>query len=123
MVRIHDGTLITKGAAVSVPVTVTCPPTTVPPGFNSLSVQVIERSGNGVAQGFGSPDTVTCDNAPHTVDVTITDSGQKAFKNGTAFGSASLEVCTLSGPQPCTTATDSRDITISNGHGKNGNGQ
>jgi len=115
-VRLGDtATLTAKGAGVLVPVEVTCagfgfPPPPFPPfpgGSNSVTVQVNQRSGNRIAQGFGSAN-VTCDGTPHTVDVLVT-AQQAPFKHGTALATASMFVCDFGG---CHTATDSHDIQI-----------
>ena len=115
-VRVGDtATLTAKGAGVLVPVDVTCtgfgfPPPPFPPfpgGSNSVSVQLTQRSGNRIAQGFGSA-AVTCDGIPHTVDVLVTAS-QAPFKHGSALATASMFLCDFSG---CHGASDSRDITV-----------
>jgi len=80
-------TLVAKGAAVSVPVDVTCPAGST--GY--LSVRVTERAGSRIASGFGSS-SVVCTGAPQTVDVLVTGQGQ-AFKKGPAVAEASLSVC------------------------------
>jgi hypothetical protein len=110
-----SATLVSKGAGVLVPVEVTCtgfgfPPPPFPPfpgGSNTVTVQVNQRSGNRIAQGFGSA-SVVCDGTQHTVDVLVTAS-QAPFKHGTALATASMFLCDFSGCHP---ATDSHDITI-----------
>ncbi|MCA1672626.1 MAG: hypothetical protein LC799_10630 [Actinobacteria bacterium] len=99
-----SGTLVAKGAGVVVPVTVTCAPSQ----FNSVDVQLSQRSGNGIVQGYGSANVV-CDGTPHTVDVLVSAQGAP-FKQGAALARASMFVCDFSG---CHQASDSGEIRIS----------
>jgi hypothetical protein len=109
------GTLVAKGAAVVVPVTVTCQPGTTPfppfpfPGGPSVSVTLTQRTGNRIAQGFGGA-PVVCDGTPQTVNVQLTAS-QAPFKHGPAAVTASLTQCDPLTFQ-CHTASDSEEITL-----------
>ena len=108
----ESGALVAKGVAVVVPVTVTCAPSSFPgspwPGANSVNVQLSERSGKGIVQGFGSGNVV-CDGTPQTVDVLVRASGAP-FKSGTALATASVMVCDFSG---CHQALATEEIRIS----------
>jgi hypothetical protein len=106
-------TLVAKGAGLVVPVEITCLPSPVPPpGFppfpgSSVGVSATQRSGNRIAQGFGSA-TVVCDGTPQVVQVQLT--GQQApFKNGTALATASMFACDTIG---CHTASDTEEIQV-----------
>ncbi len=107
------GTLIAKGAAVIVPVTVTCDPSTAPPfpfpgpGGSSVTVSVTQRSGNRIAQGYGGT-AVTCDGTPQTVNVRLT-ANQAPFKPGTALATATMFQCDASG---CHQASDTEEIRL-----------
>jgi len=116
-----DGTasLVGKGAAVTVPVTVTCAPSPYPgpfpspfpppfPGSSRVAVQVTERSGNRIAQGYGSASAV-CDGTPHTVDVQVTAQGAP-FKHGDAVATATMTVCDYF--YGCHNATDTETIQV-----------
>lgn len=110
-------TLVAKGAAVLVPVEVTCsagelpPPPPFPfppfPPFpSSVSVQLTQRSGNSIAQGTGGTNVV-CDGTTQTVNVQLIAQGAP-FKNGTALATASVFAC----DPICHTATDTEEIRI-----------
>lgn len=85
--------LVAKGAAVTVPVQVTCNAT----DFAQVAVQVTERVGKQIASGFGSA-PVACTGGHQTllVTVTATGSGGKPFVKGQAFASADLFGCNSS---------------------------
>ena len=115
-VEVDDtATLQAKGAAVTVPVEVTCEPTVVPPfpfpfpppPGSTVTVQVNQRSGNRIASGFGSA-SVVCDNLPHTVEVLVV-AQQAPFKNGTALVTAAMFTCDSTG---CHSASDTEEIQI-----------
>lgn len=110
----NSATLQSKGAALSVAVEVTCDPVVtdpfpfpIPPVGASVSVQVSQRSGNRIAQGFGSANVV-CDSTPHTVQVQVL-AQQAPFKNGTALAMAFVTSCDATG---CHSATDSEEISV-----------
>jgi hypothetical protein len=108
------GTLVARGAAVLVPVEVTCPVSTVPqPPFpfpgSGLSVTVNQRSGNRIAQGFGSAN-VACTGTEQTVQVQVT-AQQAPFKNGTALVTATMTVCEDFFIN-CHTVSDTEEIRI-----------
>jgi hypothetical protein len=113
-------TTVAKGAAVIVPVEVTCSVAPPPPPFpfpippppppfpgSSVGVSVTQRSGNRIASGFGSANVV-CDGTPQTVDVLVTASGAP-FKNGSAVVTANMFQCDITG---CHTATDTEEISV-----------
>lgn len=119
VVEVGDtATLLSKGAGLVVPVVVTCDPNQLPPfpfppfppipgSSPSVSVQVTQRSGNRIAQGFGST-TVTCTGAPQTVNVQLAAS-QAPFKHGTALATATVFLCDSTG---CHSASDTEEIRI-----------
>jgi hypothetical protein len=80
--------LVARGAAVKVPVQVTCNATQ----FASVSVQVTERVGKGIASGFGG-EQVGCTGGHQNLLITVTASGSKPFVKGQAFASADLFGC------------------------------
>jgi hypothetical protein len=96
--------LVARGAAVDVPVEVTCNAT----GTAFVSVSVTQKSGSGVAQGFGSTEVACAASGQHFV-VRVQASGAKAFKQGTAVASAEVFGCR---PGVCGSETDSEVITI-----------
>lgn len=101
-----EATLVARGAAVSVPVEITCPAGAT--GF--LSVNVTQRAGSRIASGTGGSNDFVCTGATQTVDVLVTAQGQ-AFKRGGAVAQAYLSVC-----QDfffCTSVSDSENIQIS----------
>ena len=112
-----DGTatLLAKGAGLVVPVEVTCDPNQFPPfpfppfpsPSPSVSVQVTQRSGNRIAQGFGSA-PVMCTGTPQTVNVQLT-AQQAPFKHGTALVTATVFMCDSTG---CHSASDTEEIRI-----------
>ena len=98
-------TLVARGAAVAVPVEITCPSGST--AF--VTVGVTERRGNRVATGSGGTQ-VQCTGSAQTLNVVVT-AGQGAFKKGTALAEASLSACD---PDfgPCVNATDVEEISI-----------
>jgi hypothetical protein len=97
-------TLVARGAAVSVPVTVVC----APGGTGFLFIQVAERVGGSTARGGESTTTPPCTGAFQTINVVVTSQGEP-FRKGVAFASADFTVCDFSG---CLSATDQREIQI-----------
>jgi hypothetical protein len=104
-VRVESpATLVARGAAVDVPLEVTCNA-----GQAYVSVTVTQRSGSGVAQGSGST-TVGCTGSRQQILVRVLASGfGKTFKQGTAVASAEISGCT---PSICGSETDSQTIAI-----------
>lgn len=104
--------LVARGAALSVTVVVTCDPSTMSPEPKppapSLSVQVTERVGRTVENGYGSASDVVCDGTPHTVPVWVT-AQSRGFRRGVAFAKADIFSCDEFG---CTGASDAREIRI-----------
>lgn len=116
MVELGDtATLLSKGAGLVVQVEVTCDPNQLPPfpfppfpsPNPSVSVQVTQRSGNRIAQGFGS-EPVTCTGTPQTVNVQLA-AYQSPFKHGTALATATVFMCDSTG---CHSASDTEEIRI-----------
>ena len=114
------GYLRSRGAAVQVNVTVVCNTrrtATVAgastPARATLTVNLTERSGHGIAVGSGRASMRSgdfrCDGGSHTIVVSVLASpGSKVFVKGSAFGQATLKVCHPS----CRSVTDSRSIRL-----------
>jgi hypothetical protein len=97
--------LVARGAAVDVPVEVTCNAS----GPVDVFVSVSQKAGSGVAQGFGSA-SVGCTGSSQQIVVRVQASGVgKTFKQGTAVASAEVFGCR---PNICGNETDSEAITI-----------
>jgi hypothetical protein len=96
--------LVARGAAVDVPLEVTCNAT----GSAFVQVSVTQKAGSGVAQGFGSTE-VGCTGSGQQVTVRVQASGGKTFKQGTAVASAEVFGCR---PGVCGSETDSETIAI-----------
>jgi hypothetical protein len=98
-------TLQARGAAVSVPVTVTCPAGS----FAALDLSLTQRAGNQVVTGSRST-SPQCTGAEQALVINVTaQTGSRAFKRGEAFVEATLFGCTYA----CGTfATDSRTVTV-----------
>ena len=97
-------TLVARGAAVDVPLEVTCNAT----GSAFVQVNVTQKAGSGVAQGFGSTE-VGCTGSGQQVIVRVQASGGKTFKQGTAVADAQIFGCRSN---ICGSETDSEVITI-----------
>jgi hypothetical protein len=97
-------TLVARGAAVDVPLEVTC---NASPSAD-VFVTVTQKAGSGVAQGFGST-SVGCTGSGQRITVRVRASGAKTFKQGTAVGDAEIFGCR---PNVCGSETDSEVITI-----------
>jgi hypothetical protein len=108
-VRVESpATLVARGAAVDVPLEVTC---NARPGTSSVSVTVTQKSGSGVAQGSGFT-SVGCTGSGQQIRVRVQPGGAgKAFKQGTAVASAELFGCSQNF-SVCGTETDSQTISI-----------
>jgi hypothetical protein len=99
--------LVAKGAAVDVPLEVTC---NASPDA-SVSVTVTQRAGSGVAQGTGFT-SVGCTGSGQQIRVRVqATNGGKTFKQGTAVADAEIFGCTQSF-SVCGNETDSEVITI-----------
>lgn len=100
-------TLVARGAAVNVPLEVTC---NAAPGTASVRVTVTQRSGSGVAQGTAF-DNVGCTGSGQQVVVRVQATGAKVFKQGTAVAGAEVFGCTANF-STCGSETDSEVVTI-----------
>ena len=102
--------LFARGAAVGVPVHITCDAPSVPNGQSlsqNVSVQLSEVvAGDVVQQGYGSQSDFICDGSPHSSTLYVVPSGAAGpfggsaahpFTDGTAFASAQLSICSLPG--------------------------
>jgi hypothetical protein len=96
--------LVARGAAVDVPVEVTCNAT----GTADVFVRVTQKSGSGVAQGFGSA-SVGCTGSGQQITIRAQAEGGKTFKQGTAVASAEIFGCNR---VTCGSETDSEVIQI-----------
>ena len=96
--------LLARGAAIEVPLEVTCSGT----GSVDLFVSVSQRSGSGVAEGFGF-ESVPCSGSGEQVTVTVQASGGKAFKKGSAVVTAEVFGCNEA---VCGSETDTEVIEI-----------
>jgi hypothetical protein len=99
--------LVARGAAVDVPLEVTC---NAAPGTGSVRVTVSQKSGSGVAQGTAF-ENVGCTGSGQQVTVRVQASGGKTFKQGTAVASAEVFGCTANF-STCGSETDSEVIAI-----------
>jgi hypothetical protein len=101
----EPATLVARGAAVDVPVEVTCNAT----GTVYLYVTVTQRSGSGVASGTGFAE-VACSGSGQRIVVRVSASPSgRAFKQGTAVVTAELFGCR---PTICGSETDTETITL-----------
>jgi len=103
-VQVESATLVSRGAAVDVTLEVTCNS----PFGADVFVTVTQRSGSGVAQGFGS-ETVGCTGSGEQVVIRAHNFGAKAFKQGTAVVTAEIFACNN---VTCGSETDSEVIEI-----------
>jgi hypothetical protein len=87
-VQVQSATLVSRGAAVDVTLEVTCNS----PFGADVFVTVTQKSGSGVAQGFGS-ESVGCTGSGEQVVIRVQAFGGKAFKQGTAVVSAEIFGC------------------------------
>jgi len=105
--------LFARGAAVGVPVHITCDAPTVPSGQSlsqNVSVQLSEVvAGDVVQQGYGRASDFICDGSPHSSTVYVIPNGSAGpfggsaahpFTDGSAFASAQLSICSLPGIFP-----------------------
>jgi hypothetical protein len=103
-VQVESARLVSRGAAVDVTLEVTCNAT----GTAFVDVSVTQKSGSGVAQGFGST-SVGCTGSGEQIVVRVRASGAKAFKQGTAVVSAEIFGCNNI---TCGSETDSEVIQL-----------
>jgi hypothetical protein len=96
--------LVARGAAVDVPLEVTCNAS----GPVFVSVSVSQKAGSGVAQGFGSTE-VGCTGSGQHIVVRAQAFGGKTFKQGPAVASAEVFGCR---PNICGSETDSEAIQV-----------
>jgi hypothetical protein len=96
--------LVARGAAVDVPVEVTCNAI----GTAFVQVSVTQKAGSGVAQGFGST-SVGCTGSSQQITVRVQASGAKTFKQGTAVATAFVDGCNN---VTCGSERDSEEIQI-----------
>jgi hypothetical protein len=80
--------LVAKGAAVQVPVEVTCNAT----GTVFVDVIVTQKNGSSVARGFGSTE-VGCAGSGEQLTVFVQANGPKPFKRGDAVAAAEVFGC------------------------------
>jgi hypothetical protein len=100
-----EAVLQAKGAAVSVPVRITCPQGRTA----SLDLTLTQRIGNQAVSGSRFQ-SVQCTGSEQTVVVNVVaQTGSRTFKTGPAFVDASLSSC---GYMCGTFATDSRSVTV-----------
>ena len=96
--------LVARGAAVDVPLEVTCNAT----GSVDVFVSVSQKAGSGVAQGSGFT-SVGCTGSGEQVTVRVQASGGKTFKQGSAVASAEIFGCNN---VTCGSETDSEVIQL-----------
>jgi hypothetical protein len=96
--------LLARGAAIEVPLEVTCNAT----GSVDLFVSVSQRSGSGVAEGFAF-ESVPCSGSGEQVTVTVQATGGKVFKKGSAVVTAEVFGCNEA---VCGSETDTEVIEI-----------
>jgi len=99
--------LVARGAAVDVPLEVTC---NASPSAD-VFVRVTQKAGSGVAQGSGFT-SVGCTGSGQQITIRVqATSGGKTFKQGTAVASAEIFGCTQNF-SVCGSETDSETIAI-----------
>jgi hypothetical protein len=99
------GVLVSRGAAVTVPVLIVCSPGRQ----GQVNVVLTQRVGSSVANGSGSI-SIQCTGSLQIVEVLVT-ANNKAFKKGGAVGEAFLFVCSNFG---CSQASDQQTIQLTN---------
>jgi hypothetical protein len=102
-VQVESATLVSRGAAVDVTLEVTCNA-----DFADVFVSVSQRSGSGVARGFGS-ESVGCTGSGEHVVIRAQASGGRAFKQGTAVINAEIFGCNN---VTCGSETDSEVVDL-----------
>jgi hypothetical protein len=96
--------LVARGAAVDVPLEVTCNAS----GTVDVFVSVSQKAGSGVAEGFGYT-SVGCTGSGQQITVRVRATGGKTFKQGTAVVTAEIFGCNR---VTCGSETDSEVIEI-----------
>jgi hypothetical protein len=96
--------MVARGAAVDVPLEVTCNAS----GTVDVFVSVTQKAGSGVAEGFGFT-SVGCTGSGQQITVRVRASGGKTFKQGTAVATAEVFGCNR---VTCGSETDSEVIEI-----------
>jgi len=103
-VRVQSpATLLARGAAVDVPIEITCTSTEA-----FVDVSVTQRAGSEIARGFGF-ETVGCTGQRQRILVTVKAESGKAFRKATAFAEANIFGCT---ERFCGSEQDSATIQI-----------
>jgi hypothetical protein len=104
-VQVESARLVSRGAAVDVTLEITCNATSTVDVFVSVS----QKSGSGVAQGFGFA-SFGCTGSGQQVVIRVPASGAgKTFKQGTAVVTAEIFGCR---PGICGSETDSEVIDL-----------
>src|SRR6476620_3450506 len=89
VVSVGQGTLIAKGAGVTVPTTITCDAGQI----YSVGLGLSQRLGGGrIAQGSAGSDYQSCTGQPQMATFTVL-AQTLAFKSGTALGIVNLQTC------------------------------
>jgi hypothetical protein len=96
--------LVARGAAVDVPLEVTCNAT----GTAFVFVAVTQKAGSGVAEGIGSA-SIGCTGSGQQITVRAQADGGKTFKQGTAVATAFVDGCNN---VTCGSESDSEVIDI-----------
>ncbi len=100
-----SATLVARGAALSLDVTVTCEA-----GYTAyISVAASERSSNAIAQGYGSQ-TIICTGEPQTITMPVVAGPGAPFRRGVAVVTAYLTVCYY---DYCQTVTTTETVQVS----------
>ncbi|TCO62602.1 hypothetical protein [Actinocrispum wychmicini] len=98
-------TLLARGAAVAVTVTVVCQPGS----SGSVNIEVTENAGGRIAKGFESAQVPSCTGGFQPVTLNVAAEPTVPFRAGTAFGQASVFV---NGPGGFNQARDDREFKI-----------
>jgi hypothetical protein len=101
--------LAARGAAIILPITITCGPGAFQNSPNVI--QVTQRVGKNLAKGSSSGTQVICDSAPHVTDLFI-QAQDHPFKTGTAAAAANFTFCESMPVFSCRAVNDSKEITI-----------
>ena len=107
VVSVGDGTLLAKGAAVSIPVTYTC---AVGESW-SLDAQLSQKISQGRITKGGTQVGTNCTGANETVNLSISPEGQLAFKSGSGLLHVTVFSC---GDQGCQFTSSDYTISIKN---------
>lgn len=99
------GTLLARGAAVAVTVTVVCEPG----ASGGVNLEITENVGGRIAKGFSNATITNCTGSFQQVVINTAADAPTPFRAGVAFGQANLFVSTGHGS---TQAKDEREFTI-----------